>query len=79
MSVSLDTFIEIYIKTISVVRLKTPGIPSLGVLFFLPIPHPHRGRFLILTVKARPPKTRKEGGQGRFYTDNGFLTYYFCD
>ncbi len=39
MSVSLETFIAIYIKTISVVRLKTPGIPSLGVLFFLPIPH----------------------------------------
>ena len=39
----------------------------------------HRGRFLILTVKARPPKTRKEGGQGIFYTDNGFLTDYFCE
>jgi hypothetical protein len=28
-------------------------------------------------VKARPPKTRKESGQGRFYTENGLLMGYF--
>ncbi|ULP71400.1 hypothetical protein BDGGKGIB_01026 [Nodularia sphaerocarpa UHCC 0038] len=36
MSVVVETFAKISIKTISVVRLKTPGIPSSGVLLFFP-------------------------------------------
>ncbi|AHJ29747.1 hypothetical protein NSP_34230 [Nodularia spumigena CCY9414] len=35
MSVRIETFPKLSIKTVIVVRLKTPGIPSPGVLLFL--------------------------------------------
>ena len=57
-----------------------------GLLFKEELGGPHRGRFLILSVEAGPPKTRRESRQGRFYTKNvlrlrsiqGLFSLSFC-